>query len=105
MAAEDIHFECYADHCETMPFDEIVLYSGWLDASSTIIVCYLPERIMRQFGYQQMIPRHPYESAPIAMTRRHLDEVFAFWEHHLVPAEARATTLERDWSCVEGYIT
>ncbi|XP_058727161.1 protein MAIN-LIKE 1-like [Vicia villosa] len=47
MAAEDIHYECYADHCEKVPFDEIALYSGWLASSLTIIVRYLPERVIR----------------------------------------------------------
>ncbi|XP_058777070.1 uncharacterized protein LOC131651420 [Vicia villosa] len=105
MAAEDIHFDCYTDHHETVPFDEIVLYCVWLDANSTIIVRYLLKRVMRQFGYQQTIPRLPSDSAPIAMTRWQLEEVFADWKHHLVPAEARETTSERDWSCVDGYIT
>ncbi|XP_058760961.1 uncharacterized protein LOC131634322 [Vicia villosa] len=105
MADEDIHLECYVDHCETVRFDKIILYSGWLAATSTIIVRYLPKCVMGQFGYQQTIPRLPSDSGPIAMTRRQLDEIFVDWEHHLVPAEARATTSERDWSCVDGYIT
>ncbi|XP_058742319.1 uncharacterized protein LOC131614782 [Vicia villosa] len=71
MATEDIHFDYYGDHHETVPFDEIALYSRWLASSSTII----------------------------------LDEVFADWEHHMVLAEARETTSEKDLSCVEGYIT
>ncbi|XP_058783156.1 uncharacterized protein LOC131657814 [Vicia villosa] len=51
MAYEDVHYDCYAEHRETIFFDEITLYSGWLAARSTIIVRYLLERIMRQFGY------------------------------------------------------
>ncbi|XP_058761122.1 uncharacterized protein LOC131634468 [Vicia villosa] len=105
MTVENVYYDCYADHRETILFDEIVLYSRWLAASSTIIVRYLPERVVRQFDYQHTIPRQPSDSALIAMTRRRLDEVFANWDHHMVPAEARATTSERDWSCVDGYIT
>ncbi|XP_058726643.1 uncharacterized protein LOC131598007 [Vicia villosa] len=60
---------------------------------------------MRQFGYEQTIPRDPTVSAPIAMTRRQLDEVFAYREHHMVPEEARATLAEHVWSCFEWYIS
>ncbi|XP_058781486.1 protein MAIN-LIKE 1-like [Vicia villosa] len=91
-AADDVHYDCYAEHCETVPFDEISLYSRWLAL----------ERVMRQFDYA----RHDHTiSAPIAVTHRQLDEVFVDWEHHMVPEEARATRAESDWSCVEGYIT
>ncbi|XP_058756174.1 uncharacterized protein LOC131629401 [Vicia villosa] len=103
MAGEDVRYDCYAKHHETVPFDEIALYSGWLAASSTVAVRYLPERVLRQFGYAETIPHDPTVSAPIAMTRRHLVEVFADWEHYMVHAEAQATRVESDWSCVEGH--
>ncbi|XP_058776892.1 uncharacterized protein LOC131651235 [Vicia villosa] len=88
MAAEDVRYDCYAEHREMVLFDEIALYYGWLASNSTIIVRYLPERVMRQFGYAQTIPHDPVVSAPITMTRRQLDEVFADWEHHMILEEA-----------------
>ncbi|XP_058751984.1 protein MAINTENANCE OF MERISTEMS-like [Vicia villosa] len=91
MATEDIRYGCYAAPRETVPFGEIALYSRWLAASSTIVVRYLSDQVMRQFGYEQTIPRDPSVLAPIAMTRMQLEEVFADWEHHMVPEEARAT--------------
>ncbi|XP_058753024.1 uncharacterized protein LOC131626212 [Vicia villosa] len=103
--AEDVRCDCYDDLRETVPWDDIALYYRWLTVSSTIIVYYLPEHVMLQFGYQQTIPRRPSDSASIAMTCRKLDEVFANWEHHMVPDEARATKVVVDWSCVDGYIT
>ncbi|XP_058782441.1 uncharacterized protein LOC131656893 [Vicia villosa] len=105
MATEDVRYDCYADHRETVSWDDIALYSGWLAVSSTIIVHYLSERIMRQFGYQQTIPRDPIVSVPIAMTRRQLDDVFADWEHHMVLNKTLATRSEVDWNCVDEYIT
>ncbi|XP_058765349.1 uncharacterized protein LOC131638819 [Vicia villosa] len=105
MATENIHFDCYVDHRETIPFDEIVLYSGWLAASSTIIVHYLSDHVMHKFGYQQTITHMPSDPVIIAMTYWQLDEVFVDWEHHMVPNEAQTTRLEVDWSCVDGYIT
>ncbi|XP_058748419.1 uncharacterized protein LOC131621398 [Vicia villosa] len=104
IAAEDIKYYCNAEHREMVPFDEIVLYPGWLAASSTIVVRYLPKRVMREIGYEQ-IPRDPTVSTPIAMTRRKLDEVFADLEHHMVPKEAWAMLEEHDWRCTEGYIS
>ena len=105
LAAEDIRYDVYADHRGTRPFDDISLFSGWLACSSTITVPYLPERVMRQFGYTQTIPRHPAVSAPLGLTRREIDDIFADYEHHLVPEEARATTAPTDWACADGYIS
>ncbi|XP_058733393.1 uncharacterized protein LOC131605002 [Vicia villosa] len=104
MAAEDFRYKFYDDHRETVLWDDIALYSGWLAAISTIIVRYLLERVMRQFSYQQTISRHPSDSAYIAMTSQQLDDVFVDWEHHIVPDEARETRSEVDWSYVNGYI-
>ncbi|XP_058774284.1 uncharacterized protein LOC131648547 [Vicia villosa] len=96
IAVEDVRYDCYAEYWKTIPFDEIELYSRLLAANLAILVCYLLERVMRQFGYAQTIPRDPIVSAPITMTRRQLDEVFADWEHHMVPEEARTKRAESD---------
>ncbi|XP_058733574.1 uncharacterized protein LOC131605206 [Vicia villosa] len=45
-------YTSYPDHRETVPFDKIALYYEWLAVSSTIIARYLPDRVIRQFGYQ-----------------------------------------------------
>ncbi|XP_058725553.1 uncharacterized protein LOC131596833 [Vicia villosa] len=105
MAAEDIRYDCYGAHRETISFEEITLYSGWLASSSTIVVRYLLKRVTRPFGFEQTIPRDPSVSAPIAMACMQLEEVFADWEHHMVPEEAWATPSEHDWGCVERYIS
>ncbi|XP_058782429.1 uncharacterized protein LOC131656830 [Vicia villosa] len=96
MAAEDIKYDCYAAHRETVMFDEIALYSGWLAASSTIVVRYLMERVMRQFRFEQTIPHDPTASAHISMTCMQLEEVFADWKQHVVLEEAQATPSEHD---------
>ncbi|XP_058765318.1 uncharacterized protein LOC131638792 [Vicia villosa] len=38
MTAEDIRYDSYTEYREAIPFDEISLYTGWLAASSTIIL-------------------------------------------------------------------
>ncbi|XP_058759733.1 uncharacterized protein LOC131633040 [Vicia villosa] len=70
MGVKDVQYNCYANHYKTLPFDNITLYSRWLAFSSTIIVSYLPECVMWQFGYQHTIPRHSSVSTSIAMTHR-----------------------------------
>ncbi|XP_058760543.1 uncharacterized protein LOC131633885 [Vicia villosa] len=105
MVFEDIRYDCYAAHHETVPWDDVTLYSRWLAVNSTVTIRYLSERVMRQFGYCQMIPHGPLVFAPILMTRWQIDEVFADWEHHMVPDEAQATRSEKNWSCTDEYIT
>jgi hypothetical protein len=51
------------EHHQACPFERVCLYSGWLKYGNRK-VRYLPERVLRQFGYIQTIPGHPYESAP-----------------------------------------
>ncbi|XP_058763628.1 uncharacterized protein LOC131637083 [Vicia villosa] len=87
MAIEDTRYDYYVAYCGTVPWDDDALYSGWLAYRSTIIVRHLPERVMRQFGYCQTIPRHPSISANIGIARRQIDEAFADIEHHMVPDE------------------
>ncbi|XP_058774394.1 uncharacterized protein LOC131648676 [Vicia villosa] len=91
MFVEDTRYDCYVAHRDTVPWDDGALYSGWLACSSTIIVRYFSERVMRQFDYCQTIPHHPSVSAPTLMTRQHIDEAFVDFEHHMVSDEARAT--------------
>lgn len=69
---KDMHFNIYVDHLQTQPFDEIMLYSGWLACGSRLTAPHLPERVMWQFNYTQTIPSHPNVSSPPALTcRRH----------------------------------
>jgi len=44
------------------------------------MVRYLPERVLRQFGYVQTVPRHPLESAP---PRQTLGEITLRFQHAL----------------------
>jgi len=53
----------YGDHCATRRFEQVSVYSGWLRYGDCM-VRYLPQRVLRQFGRVQTIPRHPVESAP-----------------------------------------
>ncbi|CAL5198435.1 unnamed protein product [Lathyrus oleraceus] len=47
LVADDMHLNNYVYHRETRPFDDIVLYSGWLACGSRLTARHLPERVMR----------------------------------------------------------
>lgn len=48
---------------------------------------YMSERCMRQFGYVHIILRPPFESSPNNIVLRHLDDIRADYESHMVPEE------------------
>ncbi|XP_050897477.1 uncharacterized protein LOC127104333 [Lathyrus oleraceus] len=104
LIADDMHFNSYSDHRETRPFDEIVIYFGWLACGSRLIAPHLTECGMRQFDYTQTILRHPVVSAPPALTRRQMDVMFDDYESHLVREDARSIIVVNDWSYVDRYI-
>jgi hypothetical protein len=54
----------YGAHRQARQFERVSLYSGWLRCGERM-VRYLPERVLRQFGWIQTIPRHPVQSAPV----------------------------------------
>ncbi|XP_058764066.1 protein MAINTENANCE OF MERISTEMS-like [Vicia villosa] len=86
---DDVTWRPFSDYTQVVPFDGISLYSGWLACGTSIMVRYLPERCMRQFGFVQMIPRSPFEAAPDTVTRVQFTAIFEDWEHHVVPEEYR----------------
>lgn len=84
LVIEDMHFNNYVDHREMRPFDEILLYYGWLACGSFLIFPHLPECIMQQFSYTQTIHRHLVVSISPTMTRREMDGMFYEYLSHLV---------------------
>ncbi|PNX87652.1 serine/threonine-protein phosphatase 7 long form-like protein, partial [Trifolium pratense] len=72
----DITWTPYKDHRDVCPFKDITLYSDWIGCGP-IKVRYLPERVLRQFGYMETIPRHPDSTANI------LDTVYRIDQHWL----------------------
>src|SRR4051812_23280879 len=94
MEEEVAHFECatmhgdvtwrpFADYAQVVPFDGVAIYSGWLACGTGIMVRYLLERCMRQFGFVQIIPRSPFEAAPDTVTRVQLTAIWEEWQHHV----------------------
>lgn len=104
LTAKDMHFNSYVDQREMCPFNDIVLYSLWLAFGSCLTTHHLLERVMRQFSYIQIIPRHPVVSAPPTMTCRQMYVMFDDYEIHLVLEKAYNTITNNDWSYVNRYI-
>lgn len=84
LIVKDMDFNSYFNHRETQPFNEIVLYLGWLAYNSRLIFYHLPERIMRKFDYIQSILKHSIVSIPPAMTRRYINAIFDDYIIYLV---------------------
>ncbi|CAL5205132.1 unnamed protein product [Lathyrus oleraceus] len=77
LVTDDMHFNSCVDHCETRPFDEILLYSGWLACGSRLNAPHLPE---------------------------HMDAMIDDYESHLESEEALSTMAESDSIYVDEYI-
>jgi len=69
----------YVKHRVVCLFEKINLYTGWL-RYGTCKVRYIPERVLRQFGYTRTILRSPHDSVPVQMT---LGEISYCYAHHL----------------------
>ncbi|CAJ2642561.1 unnamed protein product [Trifolium pratense] len=69
----------YEDHRDVWSFEDIALYSGWIRCGP-IRVSYLPERVLRQFGYIQTILCHLYAAANPLTTVAQIDQ---HWLQHM----------------------
>ena len=73
---DDIRFCSYDLHRQTFNLDDIAFYSGMLPYGSRMMYPHLPERVMRQFRYMQVIPREPFVSAPHTMVHKDVDAMY-----------------------------
>ncbi|XP_047166760.1 protein MAINTENANCE OF MERISTEMS-like [Vigna umbellata] len=88
----------YESHRESRPFYGVCMFSGWIRIGETLCR-HLPERVLRQFGFQQSIPRDPpvVANADILVT----DDVWLHYRDHVV----RGVSVSRFPSdCVDGYL-
>jgi len=93
----------YGDHLQARPFERVSLYSGWLRYGDHM-VRYLPERVLRQFGRVQTIPRHPVESAPPLTNLAEISLRFQHaLDHALTPEQLRHRAVH-GVEAVDGYI-
>ncbi|XP_047162330.1 protein MAIN-LIKE 1-like [Vigna umbellata] len=88
----------YEGHRAIRPFFGICMYSGWIRIGDTLCR-HLPERVLRQFGFQQDIPRSPTAVPDVDIVA--IDDVWLHFRAHVVN-NVRHATFPSD--CVDWYI-
>jgi len=93
----------YGPHRQTRQFEWVNLYSGWLRFGDRM-VRYMPERVLRRFGWVQTIPRHPVESAPIDVNLAEITNRFRrALDYALTPQKLGETAIHYV-EAVDGYM-
>lgn len=100
----DIRFRLYDDHHQTHPLDHITFYFGRLAYGSHMLYPHLPERVMRQFRYLQVVPREPFVSASHSMIHMDVYVMYDDFYNHLVLDEARSVVAPHECSSVFNYM-
>jgi len=94
----------YEHRRDVTPFQDMCWYSGWIMAGKQKMVRHLPERVVRQYGYVQKVPRPPTTIMPFALA----DVAAAFLEFslHVVPQQQRGAQVPDDepWKHSNSYI-
>jgi len=93
----------YGEHRQARPFKQVSLYSGWLRFGDHM-VRYLPERVLRQFGRVQTIPRHPVESAPVDVNLAEITNRFRTALDYVLTPQQLGERAVHDVDAVDGYI-
>ncbi|XP_022637920.1 protein MAIN-LIKE 1-like [Vigna radiata var. radiata] len=88
----------YRSHRRTCPFLAICMFSGWIRLGD-MIHRHLPERVLRQFDFLQIIPRSP-ETLP--MPEIHM--IDQNWLRYVEHAFTGAVEAEDPSACVDGYL-
>ena len=93
----------YEVHRQARQFERGSLYSGWLRCGDRM-VRYLPERVLRQFGWVQTIPRHPVESALIDVNLAEITNRFRRAPDYALTPQELGETVVHGVEVVDGYI-
>lgn len=68
LLVDDIIFYPYDSHRESHPLEDIIWFSGQIMCGMSCFRTHLPERVRRQFGYVQTIPRNPAIAAQYTLS-------------------------------------
>ena len=55
---DDVRWRLYEEYSEIRGFEEVFWYTGWIMCGVRRVYRHLPERVLRQYGYVQRVPRH-----------------------------------------------
>lgn len=101
----DFVFTPYNDHRHVRPLIDACWFSGWIRSGSWTGK-HLPERVLRQFGHFQSIPRDPVASAPAGLTLEQIDQIFMeHMEERMIEGDMRGAVVVNPWDYVPGYIS
>ncbi|XP_068498557.1 protein MAINTENANCE OF MERISTEMS-like [Phaseolus vulgaris] len=96
---DDVIWTPYEDHILSRPFETIYLFSGHLRLGS-LSQRHMPERVLRQFGYEKSIPPSPMSTeSPGAHV---IDQRWLQFDHHLVTG---LTATSSPSACVPEYMS
>nr|KYP33064.1 Serine/threonine protein phosphatase 7 long form isogeny [Cajanus cajan] len=73
----------YSHHRYYRPFKDITLYSGWL-RWGTYKQAHLPERVLRQYGHVQHIPRSPQHVTSMVISLEEIDDRWLHYANYVV---------------------
>jgi hypothetical protein len=99
----DIIWRPCEDYRDIIPIADVALYSGWI-RSGPIKIRYLPERVLRQFGYVQIIPHRSEHAATIVTTVEQVDQHWAGYEQRVLTAEMLGSRVVLLTDTVPGYM-
>jgi hypothetical protein len=104
MQMSDFLFTPYESHRHVKQLIDACWFSGWLRCGSEKGT-HLPERVLRQFSYVQIIPRDPAGSAPSGMTLEQIDQVFSEeMESRLIDEDMMGAAVENPRDHKPGYM-
>ena len=90
----------YGDHRQHRPFDDRSWVSGFIRWGSWVSP-HLPERVTRQYGYVQSIPR----PVPHVLSVDQVDEMWEHWGDHVVDIrDLTEVAQETPWECTPEYM-
>jgi hypothetical protein len=105
MEVDEVTWQPYEDHRQSRPFQDCSWYSGWIMCGSAMICRHLPERVLRQYGHVQSIPRAPDVAAKAGMNRFTIDEAFQkMTVENYVTEEMRGPRATNGFEADPGYI-
>ncbi|XP_057429839.1 protein MAIN-LIKE 2-like [Lotus japonicus] len=82
----DIIWTPFEDHRAHRPRDPRAMYSGYIRMPfGRAVRPHLPERVLRQFGFIQDVPRHPSEVPTTGSLAETADAAYADFEPHMRP--------------------